>query len=324
MKVSRETIVGAFTAIAITILILGYNFLKGNNLFSKSTRVMAVYPETAGLIKSNQVVYKGLRVGTVSDLSIEEITGKIVAELEIDGDILIPNNSTARIISSDLLGTKAVEIIFGSGGNGYVASGDTLIGENEPSLEDQINKQVLPVKVKAENLLGSLDSLTSQLQYIFKEEKVDQGLQQFLASLDNIKRTTSKIDGFVSNETSRLALFLANITAVSDTLSNSMGYISQTLKNVSNISDSLAEQNFVAELASTLKNANETFSELKDLSSKLNSSESSAGLLMNDPKLYNNLNQAISDLDKLLVEMNEYPSMVIFNRDKRKKEKKNN
>ena len=321
-KVSNETLVGVFTALAITILILGYNFLKGNNMFSSDTVVFAYYPKTDGLIKSNHVLYRGLKVGTVSSMEIDDASGRVRAKMEIKEGIFIPKLSVARIVSSDLLGTKAIEIQFSHDSGIYIEDGDTLIAQNEPTLGEQIDKQVLPVKLKAESLLGSLDSLTQRLQYIFRDESVDKGLESFLSSLENIRHTTSMVDGFVKEETGRLAQLLGNLTVISDTLKTSMKSISNTLSNVSEISDSLADVNFATQLKVTLDNANKSFSELELMLKDINAGKGTLGLLTKDEELYNNLNSAIGHLDTLLAEMDEYPSFVIFNKDKRKKEKK--
>ena len=307
---------------AITVLILGYSFLKGENLFKRQVVAYSFYPKTDGLIKSNNVLYHGLKIGRVTNMDIDKSTGMIRVEMEFEKGYQIPKGSVARIISSDLLGTKAIEIIYGDSSVGYISGGDTLSGENEPTISEEINKQVLPVKIKAEKLLGSLDTLTNRLQYIFREEAVDEGLQKFLRSLDNIQRTTTRIDGFVNSETSRLALFLSNLTTMSDTLAAGMKDISNTLNNVSSISDSLANEDFASKLSQTLASAEIAFRDLAEISKKINDSEGTIGKLLSDDSIYTQLNSTLKHLDILLVEIDKYPSAVLFNGDKRKKEKK--
>ena len=100
MKISNETKVGALTAIAITLLILGFNFLKGKSLFDKSTQIYAVFPTVEGLTASNPVTVNGLQVGTVAKLleKDKDVTGVIVV-VNLTKDIHIPKNSVASVNS---------------------------------------------------------------------------------------------------------------------------------------------------------------------------------------------------------------------------------
>jgi len=53
MRVSNETKVGALTVIAVTLIIFGFNFLKGKTFFKSGTFIYAKYTDTKGLIVSN-------------------------------------------------------------------------------------------------------------------------------------------------------------------------------------------------------------------------------------------------------------------------------
>jgi len=66
MKISNETKIGALTAIAITVLILGYSFLKGNDVFNGSNKYYAVYRSVDGLSVSKPVLVNGFPIGNVA------------------------------------------------------------------------------------------------------------------------------------------------------------------------------------------------------------------------------------------------------------------
>jgi len=65
MKISNETKIGALTAISITLLILGFNFLKGKNLFQKKATMYITFKKVEGLNVSDAIKINGLRVGAV-------------------------------------------------------------------------------------------------------------------------------------------------------------------------------------------------------------------------------------------------------------------
>ncbi len=70
MKINNETKVGVLAAVAITILILGYSFLKGNDVFSDENEFYAVYERVDGLVVSNPVLVNGFQIGRVSQLTL--------------------------------------------------------------------------------------------------------------------------------------------------------------------------------------------------------------------------------------------------------------
>ena len=83
MKISNETKVGILAAVAITILILGYNFLKGNDVFSDDKEFYAVYERVDGLLVSNPVLVNGFQIGRVSQLTLKP-SGEILAQFKLN------------------------------------------------------------------------------------------------------------------------------------------------------------------------------------------------------------------------------------------------
>src|SRR6266700_7465075 len=125
MKISNETKVGTLTAIAITLLILGFNYLKGKNISTPNDQLYAIFPNVEGLQVSNPVFINGLQVGKVSAMHEKDksLSG-IVITIELTKDVNIPNNSLAAI-RSELLGAASIKIELG-GSKKYFDDGDTI------------------------------------------------------------------------------------------------------------------------------------------------------------------------------------------------------
>src|SRR5215467_677712 len=105
MKISNEMKVGLLTIVALTLLILGFNFLKGNNLFQKGRKVYAVFDEVGSLEKSNDVKIKGNSIGKVYDKDFTDKNAQgIVVTINITSEVNIPSNSVC-FISSPLTGS---------------------------------------------------------------------------------------------------------------------------------------------------------------------------------------------------------------------------
>ena len=110
MKISNETKIGALTSIAIVLLILGFNFLKGKDLFSHSKKIYAVFRNVDGLELSNTVSIKGLNVGNVYAIKAtdKDIDG-ILVTISMKQDVNIPKNSVAYI-NSGLINSSNIVI----------------------------------------------------------------------------------------------------------------------------------------------------------------------------------------------------------------------
>ncbi|HQW44726.1 MAG TPA: MlaD family protein, partial [Chitinophagaceae bacterium] len=125
MKINNETKVGILTIVALTILILGFNFLKGKNLFDKSKKIYAVFQDMGSLEKSNEVKINGLPIGSVFDKrEIDKDVSAIIITINLTRDINIPDNSVAYI-GSGLVGASFIIIEKGDSKT-FLKLGDTL------------------------------------------------------------------------------------------------------------------------------------------------------------------------------------------------------
>lgn len=308
MKISNETKVGALTVIAITLLVLGYNFLKGKDIFTDTHDYYAKYENINGIKVSNPVLYNGFNVGKVTALSLNE-NGEVIATLTLQPELKIPVNSIAKIASQDLLGAKAIVLLF-SDARTYHQEGDTLQSDVEMSLSESVNTQVLPVKAKAEKLLGTMDSILVTVQTILNpnfRNNIDESFSSIKRSIETLEKTATRIDTLVKFQSARFASITLNIESITSNLKNNNQKITDILTNVNQISDSITKINFIA----TIDNANRAIAQVASITEKINNGQGSLGLLVNDDALYNHINQTAADLDKLMVDLRLNPKRYV-------------
>ena len=290
MKISNEVKVGIAFTLTIAGFFWGMNFLKGTDLFSTSNKYYVVYDDVNGIVKSNPVIMNGFKIGQVDKIIYaEDKSGRLIVTLRVDDNVFIPKSSNAVIVSSDLLGSKAIELEM-SEDKTPAKNGDTLVGNVQSGLTDQIK----PLKSKAEGLVTSLDSLSFALTQLINERSRS-SLNNIFA---NLEHTTEGLDKMVNNSNSKLNSMLANIDGVAGNLNNKQSDINGILKNVNSLSDSLSR----LQLNLTIEKLNKTIAELNSVLGKIDNSQGSLGKLVNDDSLYNNLNSASANLDKLLIE----------------------
>lgn len=308
MKINNETKVGIITVFSVTILILGYNYLKGKDVFTNTIDIYAEYEQINGIKEANPVLYNGFAIGKITKLKLSE-RGTIIATLTLKPDLQIPDNTIAKIISQDLLGSKAIVLQFGDSRT-FIEEGDTLRTDLEMSLAESVNSEVLPVKQKAEKLLGTMDSILVSIQYILNPDfrsNIDQSFASIKRSIETLEVTATRVDSMVKYQAARFKVISSNIESISTNLKNNNQKITDILSNVEQISDSLTRVNFVQ----TIDRANKALQDIAIITEKINSGQGTLGMLVNDDKLYHNLNQSSRDLDKLLVDLRLNPKRYV-------------
>ena len=315
MKISNETKVGSLTAIAIVLLILGFNFLKGKNLTTKTMRFYAVFGNIQGLATSNAVMINGKQVGTVYSTDGGTDMRRIVVGINMNQPVNIPDNSVA-VIAPSLLGTTAFEIKLGSS-NAYKQNGDTLATIASNGMFDEALQKVDPVLMQVKNAVRSLDSVLMTVNGVF-----DPNTKSNIRSMmENLNRTTAtlaissaSLQTLLNTQTGALAKTLDNVSAFTGGLKNNNAKIDQTLTNLEATSAKLSR----LEIEKTLTSLDVTVTELKNTIAKVNSDKGTLGLLINDTKLYNNLNATSNKLNVLLddvrVNPKRYVNISVFGR----------
>lgn len=306
MKINRELRIGVFGIVTLALFIISVNFIKGKDLFNRNRTFYAVYDATSGIQDAASVTVSGLEVGKVTNMKfLSKNSRKVVIELTIANKVYIPSNSVARITSLDLLGTKNIEIVF-SDSKIEALDGDTLLGGSQMSLSEEVNKQVAPIKLKAENLLSSLDTMVTVLQSVFNSEtrkNLNSSFASIRSTLTNLESTSYNMDTLVYGQRKRLERIIFNVESITDNFRKNDENISNILSNFSLISDTLAKAN----LAGTLANVNSVLSKFDAITTKIDNGNGSLGLLVNDQKLYDNLNKSAAQLNALIEDMKLNP-----------------
>ncbi len=306
----KPVIIGASFITAIVIFVWGFNFLKSTDLFKKETIYYASYAKVNGLIKANPVVINGLRVGQVKNVYFNpDLSGDIMVSVMLSTDFPIPKNTIARIFSSDLMGSKAVELLLGNSSE-ILQEGDTLPTSVEAGLMAEVNAQVQPIKKKAENLMASIDTLVVAFQSIFNKSARENLAESFLnieKTLANLQNATSNIDTLVVEESTRISAILINLDSLTTTFRENRGNITAIVENFEMISDSLAK----SEIPGTFARLNKSLDNVQTILDKVNNGEGSLGMLINNDSLYLELNRSATALDSLLVDIKRNPKRYV-------------
>lgn len=304
MKISNETKVGVLTAIAITVLILCFSYLRGTDIFARSNRFYAIYRSVEGLTVSKPVLVNGFQIGRVSKMQLLP-NGRTIVEFKIQPEYNVPVNTLAKLESTDLLGSKAIVFELGNS-KVYAEDKDTLKADIQGSLAESLQ----PVQRKAELLIDKLDSTLGSINKILNpdfQHNVDRSFLSIANSLQTLEGTTKKIDALVGAQSGHINGIMTNAEALTVNLKGSSAHINTITGNFERVSNDIAN----AKLRETLDNANKAVADLQASINNIKSGKGSLGLLMNDDHLYQNLNSASSNLNALFIDLKAHPKRYV-------------
>lgn len=304
---SRELKIGVVITGAIILLIYGFNFLKGYNLLNPRNEYVGVYSDVAGLKTANAVLLSGVKVGQVSEISLlPDNPDSVRVRFSVDASIPVYKHSVAKIISSDLLGSKAVQLVIGEGVGEKLLPGSIMKSEVQTSLEDAVMIELQPLRNKVEKLLVGLEQVTVSIQSALNEDvqrNLTASFERIPKAIDNLTNTTESIDTLVTDQSKKLTNIFANIEAISANLRKSNDEIRATISNVRSISDSLSQAN----LAQAINNTEQVLATTDEIMQKINNGEGSMGKLINNTALYDSLTMSSQRINALLDDIKKNP-----------------
>ena len=293
-KEIRTGIVAIFT---IVVLIYGINYLKGLNILDKNRIFHAKYDNIDGLLKGSVISLNGFNVGIVSNISLQSDNSLLVS-VKINEDFDVPANSILKISNQDLMGTKGISVILGNS-DLLAKNNDTLIAEIENSLQDEVNKQILPLKNKAEGLISSVDSL----MVIFTSVLDTDARKNLASSFKNLDETfilmsesMKELNKLVVTNEKNISNSIKNFESITGNISDNNESIENILKKMSSISDSVSSK----DIGDIIKNLN-------NITNKISVGQGNLGLLNSDDQLYRNIEKTTNDISILVEEIKKDP-----------------
>ena len=314
MKYSKEIKVGFLAIIGVMMSVFSYNYLKGINLFEKNRKFKINYAKVDGLSVSNPVTLNGFKIGKVQTINFNpNNTKELLVDIVIENDVVFPKTSIAELYETGLIGGKAIAIIPDYSNDSTIAvDGDLLRGAIKPGLTELVN-QILPqVQLQIEAVMKNAEIVLGNINTLFDDETKEElknSIQDFSNLTNNLSETSQKISELISQNSNNITDALTDFKVVSS--------------NMKSISNSISSD----DINSITSNLNELVNNLNTISVKLANSDGTAGQLINDKSIYENLEKASRELNILIEDIklnpNRYINFSVFGK-KNKDFKKNN
>ncbi|MFM1929351.1 MAG: hypothetical protein RL387_679 [Bacteroidota bacterium] len=309
MRVSNETKVGALTVIAVTIIILGFNFLRGKTIFKSGNFIYAKYHDTKGLIVSNPVFVNGYQVGTVFEIeNLNANLSDISVAIKLNDNYQIPANSIATI-QENPLGTNSIYISLGNATT-YLQNGDTVKTAPATSLLGDFMNTLSPMGEQFKKTIDELRKVLVNVNTVMDDEnKVH--FKELITNLsktsDNLNKSMASIQQMVDKQGGSIAQTADNLNGFTKNLADNNKKISNIINNLDSTSQSIKDAN----LNKTIKDIQTALAGINTTLQKLNSGNGTAAKIMNDPSVYTELKNTINSVNTLVDDIKVHPKRYI-------------
>jgi phospholipid/cholesterol/gamma-HCH transport system substrate-binding protein len=296
LKLTREIKTAILVITSILLFIWGYSFLKGRDLFTNYKTLYVEYDNVEDLAQSAPVTLNGLAIGKVNKITINETTGKLLVELQLKTDFPISKSSKASLYSPSLIGGKQIKIIPNLADKIPAEDGQALESAVELGLTESLGGKIEPIQQKLDLMLANINTLVSGLNNVLDkkgQEDLKKSLSELSETMQQFHKASGSLNSILDTNKGQINGIVTNFNKMSG--------------NFNKISDSLNK----AGLGKTVKNLNQTLAKVDGIMTNLNSGKGTAGKLLNDDALYNNLSKTSKELELLLQDVRLNPTRYV-------------
>jgi len=296
LKLTREIKTAILVISAILLFIWGYSFLKGRDLFTNYKTFYVEYDNVEGLAKSASVTLNGLVIGKVSNISIDEKTGKLIVELQLKTDFPISKSSVATIYEPGFIAGKQIAIYPNYKDQSIAVDGDKLQGVIKLGLTASVSEKLIPIQEKLEKLMVDTDNLILGVNNILDkkgQEDIKNTLSELSKTIEQFHKASSSLNTILDDNKTKINGVVTNFNKISS--------------DFSKISDSLNK----ADLGKTAKNLQKTLENVDKIMANIQAGKGTMGKMLNDEALYNNLSKTSKELELLLQDVRLNPTRYV-------------
>ena len=314
MKISKELITGIITVAAISFLVAGVNFLKGNSFFGGDDQYYAYFPNSGQLAPASPVTLNGVNVGRVQ--SVEYVPGndslrKVKVSFNIQEEyVRLPIGTIIEIGSLDLFSKGMLLHLSSDISKGYHNSGDTIQGTVASDMMTQVKSYADPLTQKVQGALSSIDKMVNGISAFWDStatSEIEGSLKEIKIAIKRFGNAAEEIEMLVVDEKIKLSRILSNVESITLNLKKSNENIQGIIGNVEQLTEDLV----TSEFKSVIGNAKTTLESINTILETAKNGEGTLGKLLGDEALYEELVNSNKELQNLVNDIQVHPERYI-------------
>jgi phospholipid/cholesterol/gamma-HCH transport system substrate-binding protein len=295
-NIPKEVWIGLFATMALTLLFIGINFLKGDDIFTGRNTYYSFLDDVKGLKAAAPVLYKGIKTGTVTEIELVPERNAVLVTVEVSKRVSLPVGTRLRLVSTDLFDTKALQIEIGQDVSRTYQNRDTLPAEIAPSLIENLVGDLTPLKDKVEISLNNLNRILEAVE--------DAKIRHSLSQLDE---GSTNLNELIRESRAPVQKTLQDLQRLSEDLRQDQPLLKASIQNFKSFSDSLSQ----IQLKQTVLQAEMALASTRQLMDRIQSDQGTLGKLMKDSSLYHNLQESTRSLNLLLTDLRQNPGRYV-------------
>ena len=280
---NRYSVIGA---IALIVLVMGINFLKGLSVFHMDKVYYISFRNAKAIAKSSHVYADGVPVGRVTDLIYNfRKPGDILVEVSVDPRLVMPKRTTA-VIETSLMGASTLSLVLGRDSLNVYHPGDTIPGSEHLGVMEKAS-DVVP---DLHEVIRKVDTLITTVNRLVADPNLQATLYNINVITANLAVTTKRLDRILEVDVPQLA-----------STYNDVG------KNINTFMGTLNGMN----LQQTLASVDKTIKDVDAMVLSIQDQSGTLGALMKDRSLYDNLNHTVQSADSLVTDLKAHPKRYV-------------
>jgi phospholipid/cholesterol/gamma-HCH transport system substrate-binding protein len=301
MKYSNEVKVGLALLISVAVFYAGLQYFQDVSIFKGSYPMQVEFDEAGGLVSGNPVRMKGVNIGSVESVRLDQQRQKVIVGFRVENDVEVPEGSYAEATGFSALSGVRLSIIPGPAQNPPLPPGSTLRPPPGGDVLERLSDQAPELATKLDSTLTSAERALGSVDRLVRDSTstVNSALRNLEGALGNLERITDVKQNSVRD-------LLANLEAISADLRQFTGESGDTLSLAAgNLNRSLAR------LDRNLAALETTTATLNDVVAKMNNGDGTLGRLLNDPSLYVRLDTTAARTNRILLDVQRNPSRYL-------------
>lgn len=287
MRVSKEFKVGIIVVLSSLLVFISINFFKEINPFSVEREFTAEFEKSEGLQVDDEVQLHGVQVGQVTEVYLKEgDASHVIVRFSVDrGELEIPKSSQIWLISSDILGTKVLDLRIPED-SGLVHTAFYEDGDHFPAedvrvgmpMADQFEAQFGPIQEKTKELVSRVEDIILKVNSFWDSSAaytIDASMYDVRDSKEKYQELVDNMTTMVQKESAQAASIGNYVTDIKTLAKSHAGTFTQFSNDMAAIMKSFKG----ISLTSTLTETGNAFADLDTMLISLKEGEGTVGKL---------------------------------------------
>ncbi|HEV3486875.1 MAG TPA: MlaD family protein, partial [Vicinamibacterales bacterium] len=287
----------------IALAALGYFIVKIEDLDlsrSKSTReVKAIFEDVAGLDDESTVRIAGVRKGHVTNIRVLP-DGRAEVTMQVDDDVPLHADATARVANLGLLGEKFIELEPGSAKAPVITTeGTIMLRGTAPATFDDVTTQI-------SSIADDVKAITTSLRTVMSGPE---GQQRLIDIVENVRQITVEVRALIAANRSNVDATLANAREITASLKVEIPRLADSIDSVARqIGGTVGEnrpevREIVGNLRGLSADLRVTADNLNALTGQVKSGEGTVGKLFYSDEAHDRLTSALASVESGVTEL---------------------